>query len=149
MTDTAPLSSLPACGDNSSISGGLSLGHLSATIGHLANIATRVGRALDFDPATEQILGDEEATLKDSLADGLLEHAHYTRPADYRGWKVPDVLRNGDHAEIARWRYEDSLRRTIQRRPDLIRAIDLQGEHGELIRRIADEEGFQIDDDPS
>jgi tRNA (guanine37-N1)-methyltransferase len=109
--------------------------------------------------ATEEIsVGDyvltggelpESATTKDSLADGLLEHAHYTRPADYRGWEVPDVLRNGDHAEIARWRYEESLRRTIKRRPDLIRAMDLQGEQGELIKRIAEEEGITVDGDSS
>jgi tRNA (guanine37-N1)-methyltransferase len=94
------------------------------------------------------VLGDQEATTKDSLADGLLEHAHYTRPADFRGWEVPGVLRNGDHAEIARWRYEDSLRRTIRRRPDLIRALDLQGEQAELLKRIANEEGVTGDDDP-
>jgi tRNA (guanine37-N1)-methyltransferase len=95
------------------------------------------------------VLGDESATTKDSLADGLLEHAHYTRPADYRGWEVPDVLRNGDHAEIARWRYEESLRRTIKRRPDLIQAMGLQGEQGELIKRIAEEEGITVDGDSS
>ena len=90
------------------------------------------------------VLGDEDATAKDSLAEGLLEHAHYTRPAEFRGWTVPEVLRNGDHAEIARWRYEDSLRRTLKRRPDLIDALDLEDEQAELIRRIADEEGITI-----
>lgn len=93
------------------------------------------------------VLGDEEAAAKDSLAHGLLEHAHYTRPAEFRGWEVPEVLRNGNHAEIARWRYEDSLRRTIKRRPDLIHTLDVEGEQGELIRRIADEEGISIEGD--
>lgn len=91
-------------------------------------------------------LGDQEAPLKDSLSDGFLEHGHYTRPAVYRGWEVPEVLRNGDHAQIARWRHEQSLRRTLKRRPDLIKSLGLRGEDKELLERIAEEEGISIDD---
>ena len=66
------------------------------------------------------VLGDPGATMDDSHADGLLEYPHYTRPADYRGHPVPDVLLSGHHAEVARWRREQSLRRTWERRPDLM-----------------------------
>lgn len=66
------------------------------------------------------VLGDPGATMDDSHADGLLEYPHYTRPADYRGHRAPDVLLSGHHAEVARWRREQSLRRTWERRPDLL-----------------------------
>lgn len=65
-------------------------------------------------------LGDENAAANDSFYGGTLDHPHYTRPADFRGWKVPEVLLSGDHARIAAWRREQSLRRTAQHRPDLI-----------------------------
>ena len=66
-------------------------------------------------------LGDEGAGDKDSHAQGLLEGPHYTRPAEFRGWEVPEVLRSGDHARIAEWRNEQALRRTRERRPDLLK----------------------------
>ncbi|HNS37688.1 MAG TPA: tRNA (guanosine(37)-N1)-methyltransferase TrmD, partial [Anaerolineaceae bacterium] len=56
---------------------------------------------------------------------GLLEYPHYTRPADYRGWSVPPVLLSGNHAQIARWRREQALLRTLQRRPDLLERAEL------------------------
>lgn len=68
------------------------------------------------------VLGNRASTDDESFGDGLLEHPHYTRPADFRGWEVPEVLRSGDHARVARWRAAQSLRRTIERRPDLIEA---------------------------
>ena len=68
------------------------------------------------------VLGNATSTDDESFADGLLEYPHYTRPADFRGWTVPDVLRSGDHAKVARWRRAQALRRTIDRRPDLIEA---------------------------
>lgn len=71
------------------------------------------------------VLGDEEATIKDSHWDGLLEHPHYTRPAVFRGWEVPAILRSGDHGRIADWRRQQSLLRTTQRRPDLLSKIDI------------------------
>jgi len=66
------------------------------------------------------VLGDPGATLEDSHARGLLEGPHYTRPAVFRGWEVPEVLRSGNHAAVARWRREQALRRTFERRPDLL-----------------------------
>jgi tRNA (guanine37-N1)-methyltransferase len=66
------------------------------------------------------VLGNEASSDDESFANGLLEYPQYTRPADFRGWAVPEVLRSGDHAEVARWRREQAQRRTEQRRPDLL-----------------------------
>ena len=65
-------------------------------------------------------LGDEQSAHDESFSGDLLEYPQYTRPAEFRGWKVPDVLVSGNHAEIARWRAELRLRRTQRRRPDLL-----------------------------
>lgn len=73
-------------------------------------------------------LGDPSGAKKDSHASGLLEHPHYTRPAEFRGWEVPEVLSSGDHARIERWRREQALLRTFQRRPDLLEKADLTKE---------------------
>ncbi len=70
-------------------------------------------------------LGADNAVEDDSHASGLLEYPHYTRPPEFRGWPAPEVLQSGDHARVARWRREQSLRRTWQRRPDLLLAADL------------------------
>jgi tRNA (guanine37-N1)-methyltransferase len=64
-------------------------------------------------------LGDNESAKEESFATGLLEYPQYTRPAEFRGWKVPEVLLSGHHAEIAKWRKEQALKRTMERRPDL------------------------------
>lgn len=66
------------------------------------------------------VLGDESSAKRESFTTGLLDHAHYTRPAEYRGWKVPEVLLSGHHAAIEQWRREDALRRTRERRPDML-----------------------------
>jgi tRNA (guanine37-N1)-methyltransferase len=70
-------------------------------------------------------LGAADGAANDSHATGLLEHPHYTRPQNFRGWEVPAILRSGDHAKIARWRREQSLLRTLQRRPDLLASAPL------------------------
>jgi tRNA (guanine37-N1)-methyltransferase len=74
------------------------------------------------------VLGDPSAAGDDSYAVGLLEHPHYTRPAEFRGWPVPEILRSGDHAAIARWRRQQSLLRTLDRRPDLFNSATLSDE---------------------
>ena len=73
----------------------------------------------------EGVVGSIESTRDDSFATGLLQHPQYTRPADFRGMKVPDVLLSGDHGEIARWRRREALRRTLERRPDLLETAHL------------------------
>ena len=66
-------------------------------------------------------LGHEQSAADDSFSEGLLEAPQYTRPAEFRGWKVPNILLSGNHAEIAKWREEQALKRTKQNRPDLLR----------------------------
>jgi tRNA (guanine37-N1)-methyltransferase len=68
------------------------------------------------------VMGNEQSALEESFADGLLEYPQYTRPAVFRGWEVPEVLRSGDHGLVARWRKAQALARTIADRPDLIEA---------------------------
>ncbi len=74
------------------------------------------------------VLGDPKATRQDSHADGLLEHPQYTRPAVFRGHGVPEVLVSGNHAAVALWRRQQALRRTYERRPDLLEGADLTEE---------------------
>lgn len=71
------------------------------------------------------VLGDPDGPWDDSHASGLLEYPHYTRPPEFRGWGVPEVLLSGDHGKVARWRREQALLRTWQRRPDLLAAAPL------------------------
>jgi len=66
------------------------------------------------------VLGNEESLTEESFASGLLEYPQYTRPAEFRGWRVPDVLTSGDHGRIKAWREEQALERTRERRPDLL-----------------------------
>ena len=69
------------------------------------------------------VIGDEQSALGDSFQDGLLAPPEYTRPPEFRGWRVPDILLSGNHAKIEQWRYEQALQRTQERRPDLLKAI--------------------------
>ena len=71
------------------------------------------------------VLGQADSHIHDSFSTGLLEHPHYTRPADFRGMKVPDVLLSGNHANIEKWREQQSLKRTYERRADLLEQIEL------------------------
>lgn len=66
------------------------------------------------------VLGDIQSAEEDSFAEGILDHPHYTRPADYKGWKVPDILLSGNHAAIEEWRHQTAMEATRQRRPDLL-----------------------------
>ena len=86
------------------------------------------------------VLGDPDGPFDDSHATGLLEYPHYTRPPEYRGWGVPDVLLSGDHAKIANWRREQSLRRTRRRRPDILEKADLSESDHKLLEKIIQEE---------
>jgi tRNA (guanine37-N1)-methyltransferase len=70
-------------------------------------------------------LGDPEGAWDDSHASGLLEYPHYTRPPEFRGWRVPEILLSGDHGRIMKWRRQQALLRTRQRRPDLLQKADL------------------------
>lgn len=86
------------------------------------------------------VLGDAGATMDDSHAAGLLEYPHYTRPPEYRGWPVPDVLLSGNHAEIDRWRRRQSLLRTWRRRPDLLARASLSDDDRAFLERLVSAE---------
>jgi tRNA (guanine37-N1)-methyltransferase len=80
-------------------------------------------------------LGDPTGAEDDSHASGLLEYPHYTRPPEFRGWGVPEVLLSGDHGKIERWRREQSLLRTLERRPDLLEKIELSEKDREFLAK--------------
>jgi tRNA (guanine37-N1)-methyltransferase len=85
------------------------------------------------------VLGKEESIIRDSFYSGLLDYPHYTRPEEYRGMKVPRVLLSGNHERIARWRRKEALRRTLKRRPDLLKEIKLFGKDRKLLKEIKGE----------
>jgi tRNA (guanine37-N1)-methyltransferase len=113
----------------------ISLGDFVLTGGEVAALAV-------VDAVTRLLpgaLGDPTGAEDDSFASGLLEYPHYTRPPDFRGWAVPDVLLSGDHARIARWRREQALRRTFHRRPDLLLKLDLPEADRLYLSQVAEE----------
>jgi tRNA (guanine37-N1)-methyltransferase len=118
--------------------GELSIGDVVLAGGEVAAIVVveAVGRLVPG------VMGNDTSADDESFADGLLEYPHYTRPADFRGWQVPDVLRSGDHGRIARWRRAQALRRTLDRRPDL---IESRGGIGDADRRLLAEFGLDGD----
>jgi tRNA (guanine37-N1)-methyltransferase len=81
------------------------------------------------------VVGKDESVLRDSFSDPaaltpLVEHPHYTRPAEFRGWKVPDILISGDHEAVKRWRHEAAVKKTARNRPDLI-SLEIHGSDAE------------------
>lgn len=85
------------------------------------------------------VLGQADSHIQDSFSTGLLEHPHYTRPADFRGMKVPDVLLSGNHAKIDQWREEQTFKRTLERRPDLLEALELTPAQQKILDKIKSE----------
>jgi len=115
----------------------LSIGDYVLTGGELAALVV-------IDAATRLlpgVLGDEESAYRDSFGDGLLDHPHYTRPAEFRGRNVPDVLLSGNHAVIDRWRRRESLRATLWKRPDLLETADLTDEDRAILAELKKEMG--------
>ncbi len=113
----------------------LSLGDFVLAGGEIGSMAVieAVGRLVPG------VLGNEHSAAEDSFSDGLLEYPHYTRPAEFRGWPVPEVLRSGDHGRVERWRKAQSLARTMALRPDL---VDARGGLSEEERSLLDEFGL-------
>ncbi|MGL6070394.1 tRNA (guanosine(37)-N1)-methyltransferase TrmD [Craterilacuibacter sp.] len=89
------------------------------------------------------VLGDAQSATEDSFADGLLDCPHYTRPEEYRGMRVPDVLMSGNHALIAKWRLKQSLGRTWLRRPDLLQGRTLSKQESRLLAEYQQEQDSQ------
>ncbi len=110
----------------------ISIGDFVLTGGELAAM-TIIDSVVRLLPG---VLGQEASHINDSFSTGLLEHPHYTRPADFRGMKVPDVLMSGNHAKIAEWREEQSLKRTFERRPDLLENINLTPKQKSYLRSL-------------
>ncbi|WP_163101476.1 tRNA (guanosine(37)-N1)-methyltransferase TrmD [Peribacillus alkalitolerans] len=86
------------------------------------------------------VLGNEDSPIKDSFSSGLLEHPHYTRPSEFRGLKVPDTLLSGDHKRIEEWRVKESLRRTWNRRPDLLDSYSMSEKEKKWLEEIKNED---------
>lgn len=101
------------------VDGELSVGDFVLAGGELAALVVveAVARLLP------EVLGNDDSARDESFADGLLEYPHYTRPAEFRGWEVPEVLRSGDHGAVSAWRRTQALVRTAERRPDLIERL--------------------------
>ncbi|MGG3800152.1 tRNA (guanosine(37)-N1)-methyltransferase TrmD [Metabacillus fastidiosus] len=110
----------------------ISIGDFVLTGGELPSmvIADSVVRLLP------DVLGNEDSPVLDSFSSGLLEHPHYTRPADFRGMKVPDVLLSGNHKFIDEWREKESLRRTAERRPDLLNNYPLSEKQKQWLKEF-------------
>ena len=94
-------------------------------------------------------LGSIESAQDDTFTTGLIQHPQYTRPADFRGMQVPDVLLSGNHAQIARWRRRQSLARTLARRPDLLQAADLSPQEREFLAQCPQEQDRGAADQPN
>lgn len=86
------------------------------------------------------VLGDIQSAEQDSFSDGLLDCPHYTKPVEFQGMMVPDVLRSGNHGLIAEWRLKQSLRRTLERRPDLLEKRSLIPKESRLLKEILQEQ---------
>ena len=85
------------------------------------------------------VVGDARSVELDSFTSGLLDYPHYTRPAEFRGWTVPDVLLSGHHGRIEAWRRREALRRTLRERPELLANAPLTGDERRMIRELSDE----------
>nr|BBH94068.1 tRNA (guanine-N(1)-)-methyltransferase [Thermogemmatispora argillosa] len=88
------------------------------------------------------VLGHDESTHEESHSNYLLEYPQYTRPPEFRGWKVPEILLSGNHAQIARWRRKEALRRTRRRRPDLFAKLDLSSKEDQKLLKELEAEGW-------
>lgn len=110
----------------------LSIGDYVLTGGELPAL-TVIDSVVRLQPGA---LGNEMSAVTDSFSTGLLEYPHYTRPAEFRGWKVPDMLLSGHHANIESWRREQALLRTLERRPDLLESAELTAQDKKIVERL-------------
>ncbi len=113
----------------------ISIGDYVLTGGELASLVV-IDALVRLIPG---VLGKEESIIRDSFYSGLLDYPHYTRPEEYRKMRIPSVLLSGNHERIARWRRKEALKRTLKRRPDLLKEIKLSNEDRSLIKEIKGE----------
>jgi tRNA (guanine37-N1)-methyltransferase len=114
----------------------ISIGDYVLTGGELAALVV-VDAVIRLKPG---VLGDPTGAIDDSHASGLLEYPHYTRPPEFRGWRVPEILLSGDHAKVDRWRREQALLRTWRRRPDLLERAELTEAERAWLRQFVQEQ---------
>jgi tRNA (guanine37-N1)-methyltransferase len=126
------------------VDGELSVGDFVLAGGELAALVVveAVARLLP------DVLGNEDSALDDSFSQGLLEYPQYTRPASFRGWDVPDVLRSGDHGAVAGWRRTQALLRTAERRPDLLEILVRTSALSDSDVRSLVEHGYDVPSGP-
>lgn len=110
----------------------ISIGDFVLTGGELAAM-TVIDSVVRLLPG---VLGNADSQIQDSFSTGLLEHPHYTRPAEFRGWKVPAVLTSGNHAKVDEWRAQQSLQRTLERRPDLLESAQLTDSQKKILSKL-------------
>lgn len=110
----------------------ISIGDFVLTGGELAAM-TVIDSVVRLLPG---VLGNADSPVRDSFSTGLLEHPQYTRPAEFRGWKVPEVLTSGNHAKVDYWREEQALKRTLERRPDLLEKIELTPVQDKILKSL-------------
>ncbi|MDN3437732.1 tRNA (guanosine(37)-N1)-methyltransferase TrmD [Planococcus sp. APC 3900] len=110
----------------------ISIGDFVLTGGELAAM-TVIDSVVRLLPG---VLGNADSPVRDSFSTGLLEHPQYTRPAEFRGWKVPEVLTSGNHGKVDQWREEQTLKRTLERRPDLLDKIELNDKQQKIIAQL-------------
>ena len=113
----------------------ISLGDYVLTSGELASMVV-IDAVVRKLPG---VLGAEDGAITESFSDGLLEYPQYTRPAEFRGMRVPDVLLSGDHGRVAKWRREQSLLRTVRLRPDLLADVELSPADRDFLQRLGEE----------
>jgi tRNA (guanine37-N1)-methyltransferase len=126
------------------VDGDLSVGDFVLAGGELAALVVveTVARLLP------DVLGNEDSAREESFAEGLLEYPQYTRPAEFRGWPVPEVLRSGDHGAVAAWRHLQALLRTADRRPDLIARLVRASALSASDVRALSEHGYDVPSGP-
>lgn len=117
----------------------ISIGDFVVTGGELPAMIL-IDAVLRFLP---EVLGNSDSAKEDSFANGLLDYPHYTRPFEFQGMRVPEVLTSGNHTAIANWRLEQSLRRTLARRPELLEQRDLLPQEACLLQKILFEQEQQ------
>lgn len=125
-----------------------SLAHLEVSIGDYVLTGGELPAMVLIDAVTRLlpgVLGEEESILADSFYNGLLEYPQYTRPREFRGMEVPEILLSGNHEKIRLWRRKESLRRTMERRPDLFNKIRLSKEDEKLLAELT-AEGMKINE---
>ncbi len=113
------------------------------SIGDYVLTGGELGAMVIIDAVTRllpNVLGHDESTIEESFSDGLLEYPHYTKPREFQGLKVPEVLLSGNHANIDKWRRKESIIRTLHKRPDLLNDASLSKTEQELIEKILKDE---------